>query len=696
MKAIPVKNPNPNPPKMLAIPLKKSDPVELYWPLRNLVAKKYSESDAQKVESILKTLNKCRSDMVERVERSLPMQLNCLIHYFKCLCMVEPLFTDIFSDSDSDPIIFFWYDAFDSDYICVDGVSSQHNNIQLEKAAVLFNLGAVYSQIGASCDSTTALGSHLAIDAFNAAANIFLKLWKDFAKDVSATLDLTVLFAESLHHLFSAQASELNLQQQEDDKNNDEVGWVMRSAVSFTVSKLYHRVCDLMLSDSAATEHVYSFDRTWVTHLYQKAKFFQVEAVQLKSFLQSEFERPKTSTFVQSCPVVHDAESVTEKLVRGICRHSDQWIPKKQLIYLDLFLSEYSPVKILDGGKLMANPWDMPPPYPINLAILSSSSSSHILAFPLKKSKPLDLYEPLRSYFVLKCSETVAKKLDGLLETLAKLRGEMQRDDLSLPARRDCLISYFKCLCMIEPVFSTIASQNPLTFVWYNAFNPQESSSHGNIRLEKASILFNLGALCTHIAASCDLTTIQGYRLAIDALNEASHWFQTLQHEAMLAATTTIDLSVDCVKMLLEIISAEISDSKWNFPHPQSDRLLSPGYPVSVLYRKAYALSTSGPLAKNLAQTSIPQYLESKMNMKTCIAETGLGDVTEKFLLGYFMAKSLLSDGCQPPCLDLLSEVSPVKIKDGNLVANATLEALRLALKEMSLQEISDITMEKN
>ncbi|MED6195463.1 hypothetical protein PIB30_038067 [Stylosanthes scabra] len=666
MKAIPaIVNPNSNPAKMLAIPLKKSDPVELYWPLRNLVARKYSESDAQKVESILKTLDKCRSDIVERVDLSLPMQLNCLVHYFKCLCMVEPLFTDI--SSDSDPIIFLWYDAFDSDYICVDGVSTQHNNIQLEKAAILFNLGAIYSQIGASCDRTTALGRHLAMDAFNAAANIFLKLWKDFAKDVSATLDLTVLFAESLHHLFSAQASEINLQQQlEDNKNIDEVGCVMRSAVSFTVAKLYHRVCDLMLSDSAAHEHVYSFDRTWVTHLYQKAKFFQVEAVQLKLFIQSEFEqpktskfeRPKTSTFIQSCPVVHDAESVTEKLVRGICRHSDQWIPKQQLIYLDLFLSEYSPVKIVDGGKLMANPWDMPPPYPTNLAILSSSSSSssHILAFPLKKTEPLDLYDHLRSYFVLKCSESVAKKLDGLLETLAKLRGEMQRDDLSLPAR-------------------------------------QEKSSHGNIRLEKASVLFNLGALCTHIAASCDLTTIQGYRVAIDALNEALHWFQTLQREVLLAATTTMDLSVDCVKMLLEIISAEISDSKWKFPHPQCDRLLSPGYPDSVLYGKAYALSTSEPLAQNLAQTSIPQYLESKMNMKTCIVETGPGDVTENFLLGYLMAKSLLSDGCQPPCLDLLSEVSPVKIKDGDLVANATLEALRLALKEMSLQETSNMTI---
>ncbi|RYR74961.1 hypothetical protein Ahy_A02g009683 [Arachis hypogaea] len=73
-------NPNPNPDMMLSIPLKKSDPVEMYRPLRKLIATKYSESDAEKVESVLETLNKCRSDMVERGDLSLPMQRDCLIH----------------------------------------------------------------------------------------------------------------------------------------------------------------------------------------------------------------------------------------------------------------------------------------------------------------------------------------------------------------------------------------------------------------------------------------------------------------------------------------------------------------------------------------------------------------------------------------------------------------------------------------
>ncbi|MED6110255.1 hypothetical protein PIB30_041217 [Stylosanthes scabra] len=297
----------------------------------------------------------------------------------------------------------------------------------------------------------------------------------------------------------------------------------------------------------------------------------------------------------------------------------------------------------------------MHPPYPTSSAILSFSSSSsslsHYLAFfPLKKSEPLDLYEPLRNHFVHRYSESLVKRVEGLLEMLDKLRNEMLRDDLSLPVHRDCLIRYFTCLCMIEPFFPINTSPNPPIFVWYNAFNPQEHSSQHNIHLEKASVIFNLGVLCTRIALSCDLTTIQGQRVAMDALNDASSWFTLRMISEVRKASGTIDLSQPFIEMMGNLVV----HLKYKFPHPQSDR--SPtGYHVS--------------------------------------AETGPSDVTEQFLSGYCKAHYLLQGVCQPPCLDLLSEVSPVKIKNGDLVANATLEPPNLALENMSLQETTTVTL---
>ncbi|KAL4305117.1 hypothetical protein AHAS_Ahas16G0046200 [Arachis hypogaea] len=654
---------------MLSIPLKKTDPVELYLPLRRLVASKYSESDAQKVESVLETLNKCRRDMVEpRGDLSLPMQRDCLLHYFKCLSMVETLITSI--SFDADPIIFVWYDAFNPNH--QDGVSSQRSAIQLEKAAVIFNLGAICSQIAASCDRTTALGRHLAMEAFKVAANFFFKLWKDFAKDlVSATLDLTFLFVEFLHNLFSAQASELKLREQLNNKDGSYRLREHRCALAFrSVYELYRRAYELIPTDSAARNHVNSFDQTWVTHLYQKVTFFEAEARQRHSSILPKSKRPlpqEYSSRVKSCALDHDAESVTEILVRGICSRKTQLYVIQTQLYVDLILSEYNPFKIMKDGKLVAYPWDMPPPYPTDSAILSSSLSSSSLSdilglIPLKKTEPLNLYESLRSYFVLKCSESVANRVEGLLQMLHKLRNEMQRDDLSLPLRRECLILYLKYLCMIEPVFPMNASPNPPIFVWYNAINPQQHSSQHNIHLEKASVLFNLGSLCTHIALSCDFTTIHGFRLATDALNEASRWFSRLTASDSRMASGTIDLSEHYIRM----IDFQLPDLKSKFPRPQSDESSSRRYAAYSAYNPmTYELLAYDP-----------------------------SDVTEQFILGYCKAYSMLQELCEgplvwevPPCLDLLSEVSPIKIKDGNLVANATLEAPNSALENMSLQE---------
>ncbi|RYR51743.1 hypothetical protein Ahy_A06g026724 isoform B [Arachis hypogaea] len=194
------------------------------------------------------------------------------------------------------------------------------------------------------------------------------------------------------------------------------------------------------------------------------------EARRRQSSILPESERPAVYSRVTSCALDHDAECVTEILVRGICRK-----PNLQQIYVDLLLSEYNPFKIVKDGKLVTYPWDMPPPYPTNSAILSSSAS-------------------------------------------------------------------------------------------------------------------------------------------------------------------------------------------------------------------VYVPSKFGLLAENLVQSWTPQYLEWRM--KTCHVETGPSNVTEQFVLGYCKSHSLLQEVCQPPCLDLLSEASPVKIKDGNLVASASLEAaLNLALENMSLQE---------
>ncbi|QHO22576.1 uncharacterized protein DS421_12g356450 [Arachis hypogaea] len=209
-------------------------------------------------------------------------------------------------------------------------------------------------------------------------------------------------------------------------------------------------------------------------------------------------------------------------------------------------------------------------------------------------------------------------------------------------------------------------SPNTPTFVWYDAFNPQQKSSQHNIHLEKASVLFNLGALSNQISLSCDLSTVQGYRVAMDALYDASYWFSILWKLEAPMASGTNDLSANSAQILREIIASQIVELTWNCPRSHSDGSSLAGYLVTLHCRKAYDLSTLGPLAENLVQSSIPQFLESKM--KTCHVQTDPSDVTQQFLSRYCEAQSLLQEGCQTPCLDLFFET--VMIKDENVVIN--------------------------
>ncbi|XP_057722259.1 uncharacterized protein LOC130936237 isoform X2 [Arachis stenosperma] len=139
------------------------------------------------------------------------------------------------------------------------------------------------------------------MESFKVAANFFFQLWNVFAKDVvSATLDLTLLFAEFLHHLFSAQASELELQQQLNNNDDSYALQQHRYAPSFvSVCELYVKAYVLILdvSSAAALKHVYCFDQdqTWITHLLAKRTFFEAEAA---ACLRQSFS--KASVYVPS------------------------------------------------------------------------------------------------------------------------------------------------------------------------------------------------------------------------------------------------------------------------------------------------------------------------------------------------------------------------------------------------------------
>lgn len=57
-------------------------------------------------------------------------------------------------------------------YDSLTGVPVSQQNLLLEKASILFNIGALYTQIGTRCNRRTQAGLEGAVDAFQRAAGV--------------------------------------------------------------------------------------------------------------------------------------------------------------------------------------------------------------------------------------------------------------------------------------------------------------------------------------------------------------------------------------------------------------------------------------------------------------------------------------------------------------------------------------------
>ncbi|CAN6481778.1 unnamed protein product [Victoria cruziana] len=189
---------------MLAIHEKRTSSVDLYRPIRQYISYHYSERQAQDMEEDLQTLREMRNE-VEKAVDSLEARRDFLQRYFRALCAVESRFPISTEREHVNTITFTWYDTFKQNK------KASQQNVHFEKAAVLFNLAAIHSQIALSADRTTPLGLKQACNSFQAAAGVFAFLRDNVAMKASlgpSTVDISVECAGMLERLMLAQAQE--------------------------------------------------------------------------------------------------------------------------------------------------------------------------------------------------------------------------------------------------------------------------------------------------------------------------------------------------------------------------------------------------------------------------------------------------------------------------------------------------------
>lgn len=190
---------------MIPLGLKETKEIDFQDPFKDFILEHYSE-DANQYEDAIADFMDTRQAMRTPLRDSSGIAL--LFRYYNQLYFVERRF---FPPDRSLGIYFEWFDS-------LTGVPSCQRTVAFEKACVLFNMGAVYTQIGAKQDRSTSKGLDAAVDSFLRAAGTFRYIHENFTN--APSMDLGPEMLEMLIQLMLAQAREcllekLDLQSQE-------------------------------------------------------------------------------------------------------------------------------------------------------------------------------------------------------------------------------------------------------------------------------------------------------------------------------------------------------------------------------------------------------------------------------------------------------------------------------------------------
>ncbi|XP_076011675.1 rhophilin-2 isoform X2 [Genypterus blacodes] len=177
---------------LIALGLKETKDVDFSAPFKDFILEHYSEENTfeDQIADLMDLRQACRTP--SRSEAGVEL----LAKYFGHLPLLESRF---FSSTRLAGIFFTWYDSFTGVPVC-------QQNLSLEKASILFNMAALYSQLGTRCDRQTVAGLADAISSFQKAAGILNHLKETFTHTPS--YDMSPAMLSMLIRMMLAQAQE--------------------------------------------------------------------------------------------------------------------------------------------------------------------------------------------------------------------------------------------------------------------------------------------------------------------------------------------------------------------------------------------------------------------------------------------------------------------------------------------------------
>ncbi|XP_060631950.2 rhophilin-1 isoform X2 [Anolis sagrei] len=262
------------------IPLGLKETKELDWeaPLKEMIWDHYGE-DGASYETEIQSLMELRQAM--RTPSRNEAGLELLMEYYSQLYFLDNRF---FPPNKNLGLFFHWYDS-------LTGVPCHQRALAFEKGSVLFNIGALHTQIGARQDRTTLQGVDRAIEAFQKAAGAFNYLKENFSN--APSLDMSTASLNMLVRLMIAQVQECVL----------EKVLLLRAHSDFLT-------CLQLAQEAARVEEVYTLvHQTMIQpHVKDYVPFSWATMVQVKSEHFQALSHYYAAIALCDCPPASDAD----------------------------------------------------------------------------------------------------------------------------------------------------------------------------------------------------------------------------------------------------------------------------------------------------------------------------------------------------------------------------------------------------
>ncbi|XP_073485525.1 rhophilin-1 [Aquarana catesbeiana] len=196
----------------------------------------------------------------------------------------------------------------------------------------------------------------------------------------------------------------------------------------------------------------------------------------------------------------------------------------------------------------------------LNSSVDVYQNESEVISVPmiplgLKETKDLDLTDQLKEFIAEHYGE------DGSLYE-KEIREFMElRQAMRTPSRSEAgielLMEYYNQLYFLDNRFLPPNRTLGVFFHWYDSLTGVPSCQRA-LAFEKGSVLFNMGALYTQIAARQDRLSVDGVDTAIDAFQKAAGCFNYLKEN--FSNAPSLDMSAASLNMLVRLMVAQVQE----------------------------------------------------------------------------------------------------------------------------------------